>query len=53
MNFSTNVQIDFFFILELTNQPILHMVNLHTVFSATYLMSARELSETTTVFELQ
>ena len=43
--FNDHVQVDFLFIRELQNLPILHMVDVGTRFSATSLMSSRDIED--------
>ena len=51
-SFNEHIQIDFMFIAELGNLPILHMVDVGTGFSATVLMTSRDLDEAARFVEL-
>ena len=52
-SFNTHVQIDFMFIVELCNKPILHLINVHTGFSVTALLDSREMELATQEFKAQ
>ena len=51
-SFNDHVQIDFFFIQELGNLPILCMVDVSTGFASTVLMSSRDLDQTARFVEV-
>lgn len=49
--FNNHVQLDFMFISQMKNLPILHMVNLASAFSVTAMLESRELEEAKLAFE--
>lgn len=51
--FNAHVQIDYFFIVELTKLPILHMIDTHTGYSATAIVDSREMELAAQEFELK
>lgn len=51
--FNDTVQIDFFFVSELSKSPILHFVDVSTAFSAAQLMDSREMDNAVRSFESQ
>lgn len=51
LNFNDHVQMDFFFIKELTDKPIYHLADLHTAYSETSLVESRDMSVAGTFFE--
>jgi len=53
VNFNSHVQVDFFFVSELGNEPILHMTDVHTGFSVTSLQPTREMDIAAKAFELK
>ena len=42
-SFSSHAQLDFFYITELHNAPVLHLVEFHTGFSATAAVNSRDI----------
>ncbi len=50
---TTHVQVDFLFIMELGKEPILHARDKATGYSATVILSSRDMNEVATAFVRQ